>query len=145
MFTICVERLIDKPISDVFSALSDHASYDSFRGIDKSRLIKNGAEDHNGLGAVREIVAAGGTLHEEIVAYEPPFRLGYRIIHSKPLPYDHHLGEITLVDQEGKTHVTWRSVGRITIPLLGSFYFDKQIEKQGARAFGSILKAIDVA
>lgn len=142
MFSIHVERTIDKPIEDVFAALSDHANYSQFKGVDKSTLIVEGKKDKNGLGAVREIIAGGANLHEEIVAYEPPYKLGYKIIKSKPLPYNHELGEVTLKEQDGKTHVTWRSVGHISIFLLGSLYFDKQVQNVGSRAFGSILKHI---
>jgi uncharacterized protein YndB with AHSA1/START domain len=143
MFSIHVERTINKPIEQVFAILSDHANYAQFKGIDESNLIKKGETDKNGLGAVREIIAGGANLHEEIVAFDPPFKLGYKIIKSSPLPYDHQLGEVVLKDVEGKTHVTWRSQGHITIFLLGSLYFDKQIQKGGGRAFGSILKYID--
>lgn len=145
MFSISVERTINKPIADVFAMLSDHANYSQFKGVDGSSLLKEGSQDKNGLGAVREIKAAGATLHEEIVAFNPPYLLGYKIIQSTPLPYDHQLGEVTLSEVEGKTHVHWRSQGHITIPLLGNWYFDKQIEKGGQRAFGSILKFIDNA
>lgn len=143
MFSIHVERTIDKPIEVVFAALSDHANYSQFKGVDKSTLIVEGKEDKNGLGAVREIIAGGANLHEEIVAYEPPYKLGYKIIKSKPLPYNHELGEVTLKEQGGKTHVTWRSVGHISIFLLGSLYFDKQVQNVGSRAFGSILKHVE--
>jgi uncharacterized protein YndB with AHSA1/START domain len=142
MFLISVERTIDKPIAEVFQVLSEHANYSQFKGVNKSSLIKNGKDAINGLGAVREIQAAGATLHEEIVAFEPPYLLGYKIIHSKPLPYDHKLGEVRLTEVDGKTHVHWRSEGHITIPLLGNWYFDKKIQQGGQRAFGSILKFI---
>jgi uncharacterized protein YndB with AHSA1/START domain len=143
MFSISVERIIDKPIAEVFQILSEHANYAQFKGVDKSSLIKKGHSEINGLGAVREIQAGGATLHEEIVAFERPYLLGYKIIYSKPLPYLHELGEVKLTEVEGKTHVHWRSRGHINIPLLGKWYFDKQIEKGGQRAFGSILKFID--
>ena len=143
MFSISVERTIDKPIAAVFQILSDHANYAQFKAVDKSRLVNEGTHELNGLGAVREIQAAGATLHEKIVAFEPPYLLGYLITYSKPLPYKHELGEIKLTDVDGKTHVHWRSQGHINIPLLGNWYFDKQVEKVGQRAFGSILKFID--
>jgi uncharacterized protein YndB with AHSA1/START domain len=144
VFSINVRRTINKPIAEVFAALTDHANYATFKGVDKASLIVEGTGDKNGLGAVREIVAAGSTLHEEIVKFEPPHTLGYKIVFSKPLPYDHQLGEINLVEKDGKTEVEWVSKGTIKIPLLGPWYFDKQIQKHGARAFGSILKSIDV-
>ena len=142
MFSICVERVIDKPIQAVFDALSDHENYDRFKGIEASNLIVKGGVDKNGLGAVREIIAGGANLHEEIVKYDPPYTLGYKIIKSTPLPYDHELGEVTLREENGKTHVTWRSKGHIKIFILGTLYFDKVIQKNGSRAFGSILKQI---
>ncbi|WDT85117.1 SRPBCC family protein [Alteromonas sp. 009811495] len=143
MFSIHVERTINKPIAEVFAILSDHANYAQFKGVDKSTLLIDGKHEKNGLGAVREIVAGGANLHEEIVAFDPPYKLGYKVIKSKPLPYDHELGEITLEERGNKTHVTWRSVGHISIFLLGSLYFDKQVQNVGSRAFGSILKHID--
>jgi|AntRauMFilla1563_2_1112583.scaffolds.fasta_scaffold21332_2 hypothetical protein len=153
MFNISVERIINKPIEQVFELISDHANYSQFKGVDKSSLLKQGTEHKNGLGAVREVVAAIGTLHEEIVRYEPASSksdqetktavLGYKIIFSKPLPYDHHLGEVHLSEVDGKTHAKWISKGRINIFLIGPLYFDKQIQKNGSRAFGSILKYID--
>lgn len=143
MFSISVERIINKPIDEVFRVLSEHANYSQFKGVEKSSLLKEGDTELNGLGAVREIQAAGATLHEEIVAFEPPHIIGYKIIYSKPLPYDHQLGEVRLSVVDGKTHVHWRSKGHIKIPLLGNWYFDKKIEKGGQMAFGSILKFID--
>lgn len=146
MFSIKVERTINKPIDIVFAMLSDHANYSQFKGVDASSLVEKGVDDPNGLGAIREIVAAGGTLHEKIVAYEPPTLLSYQIVYSKPLPYQHELGQIRLVAiDENTTSVEWVSKGRISIPLLGPWYFDKQLQKNGARAFGSILKSIDLA
>ncbi|MCH2192355.1 MAG: SRPBCC family protein [Gammaproteobacteria bacterium] len=143
MFSIHVERTINKPIEEVFAILSDHANYAQFKAIEQSNLLIKGKHETNGLGAVREIISGGSNLHEEIVAYEPPYKLGYKVVKSKPLPYNHQLGEITLKDKDGKTHVTWRSQGQIVIFLLGSLYFDKQIQSVGSRAFGSILKQID--
>ncbi len=143
MFSIHVERTIDKPIETVFSVLSDHANYGQFKAVDKATLLKEGTAQSNGVGAVREIIAGNSNLHEEIVKYDPPYCLGYKVIKATPLPYDHQLGEITLKDVDGKTHVTWRSIGHISVPILGTYYFDKQIQKVGSRAFGSMLKQID--
>lgn len=138
-----MQRTINKPIADVFAYLADHANYSQFKGVDESSLITEGTDSKNGLGAVREIKASGSTLHEKIVKYEPPFLLGYQIVFSKPLPYKHLLGEVTLKETDSGTHVQWVSQGTIKVPLFGPWYFDKQIQKHGARAFGSILKFIE--
>ncbi|MBT1451043.1 SRPBCC family protein [Glaciecola sp. XM2] len=144
MFSICVEREIKKPIDEVFSALADHANYKQFKGIDDSSLLEEGKQEPNGLGALREVVAGSSVLHERIVEFARPTRLAYLIEYSKPLPYEHEFGVITLKDLGESTLVIWKSQGRIKIPLLGPWYFDKQIQNGGGRAFGSILKAIDM-
>lgn len=144
MFAISVERIISKPIAQVFAILTDHANYQQFRAVDQSRLLQKGEEAPNGLGAVREIMASGAVLHEEIVAYEPPVLMGYKIIYSKPLPYDHQFGELRLQSVGDKTHVRWQSRGRIKVPLLGPLWFDRKVQSVGQRAFGSILKHIDL-
>lgn len=144
MFHIQVKRQINKPIHAVFEVLSDHANYDQFRGVDGSALLEEGSKETNGLGALREIKAGKSVLHERIVTFERPFKLDYLIEFSKPLPYQHEFGRIRLSENDDGTLVTWESKGHIGIPLLGTWYFDKQIQKFGGRAFGSILKSIDM-
>jgi uncharacterized protein YndB with AHSA1/START domain len=144
MFSIRVERHINKTPEDIFAVLEDHANYQKFRAIDKSNLLEAGTDEQNGLGALREIIAGKSVLHERIVEFKRPYCLAYIIEYSKPLPYEHELGSITLKETEDGTLVVWESKGHINIPLLGTWYFDKQIEKMGSRAFGSILKAIDM-
>jgi uncharacterized protein YndB with AHSA1/START domain len=144
MFHIYVKRQLNKPIEEVFAALSDHANYASFKGVDASTLLENGTTETNGLGALREIVAGKTVLRERIVEFERPYRLGYLIEYSKPLPYAHRFGNVTLAENEDGTLAIWESKGHIAIPILGSLYFDKQIQKHGGRAFGSILKTLDM-
>lgn len=144
MFSIRVERQFNKSAEEIFAVLEDHANYQNFRAIDKSTLLENGTQETNGLGALREIVAGKSVLHERIVEFKRPHRLAYIIEYSTPLPYQHELGLISLSEIATGTLVVWESKGHINIPLLGNWYFDKQIEKIGSRAFGSILKAIDM-
>lgn len=144
MFHIQIKRQINQPIEKVFEVLSDHANYSNFKSVDSSRLLEQGKDDKNGLGALREIVAGKSILHERIVAFDRPFQIGYLIEYSKPLPYQHELGLITLSESAEGTLVKWESKGHINIPILGNWYFDKHIQKHGARAFGSILKSVDM-
>lgn len=145
MFNIHVERIINADIEDVFAVLTDHANYENFRGVDKSVLVEQGDEATNGLGAIREISAAGQVLKEKIVGYEYPIRFEYKIIESSPLPYEHLMGIVELSREAEGTKVVWRSRGRIKIPILGKLFFDKQVQSKGGRAFGSILKQVEMA
>lgn len=45
MFSIHVERVIDKPIHDVFAMLSDHENYAQFKGVDEANLLVHGKDD----------------------------------------------------------------------------------------------------
>lgn len=143
MFNINVKRQLSANIDDVFKMLAEHQEYAQFKGIEASILLTQGENEPNGKGALREIRSAGHVLRERIVEYAPPTKLGYLIEYSKPLPYRHEVGIITLETNENGTEVIWQSRGRIAIPLLGKYYFDKQIERIGSRAFAGILKQID--
>ena len=63
MFHIHVERTIEKDINTVFEALSDHAAYDQFPGVNKSVLVDHGHAEKNGKGALRVIGAGRLELH----------------------------------------------------------------------------------
>lgn len=142
MFHIQVERTIPKDINTVFEALSDHAAYDRFPGVDKSKLIDHGQEEKNGKGALRIIGAGALELHERITEFERPFRMHYLIEKSRPFPLDHRRGEITLQRVGDQTRVIWISSGHIKVPLAGHV-LDKLAQKQFSRAFASVLKAIE--
>lgn len=143
MFHIHVERMIEKDIETVFEALSDHASYDQFAGVDKSILAEEGHAERNGEGALRIIGAGPLELHERITDFERPVRMHYRIEKSSPFRLDHRRGEITLQRSgKGRTRVVWISTGHIRLPLAGPV-LDKLAQKQFSKAFASVLQAID--
>lgn len=152
MFNVVVERQLNKAITQVFDVLSDHANYKRFKVIETSRLLNPGKDHQNGVGAIRAVSLGKVLLHEEIVKFAHPQNneeqttacLGYKIIYSKPLKFDHELGEITLTaNSNNQTHVRWQSKGRIAFPILGPLFMDKQAQKNGVRAFNSILNYIE--
>ncbi len=143
MFNIRIERVLNKPIADVFDAFADHANYARFRGIKASRLVEDGESEKNGQGALRFLDLGSVQFEERITQFMWPTRLGYLIEKSSPLPFKHEIGEISLTEDGDKTHVVWVSRGRITVPLLGRFYFDGMFERQGVKGFTSLLKQIE--
>ncbi|TGN40197.1 SRPBCC family protein [Marinobacter confluentis] len=142
MFHIHVERTIAKDIDTVFEALSDHAAYDRFPGVDKSLLIEQGTDEKNGKGALRVIGAGALELHERITQFERPVRMHYHIEKSRPFPLDHRRGEITLQRVGDSTRVIWISSGHIKVPLAGHI-LDRLAGKQFSRAFASVLRTIE--
>lgn len=144
MIDIRVEKLLSKPIDQVFEAITDHANYKDFPPIDGSTLKVHGHKTKNGKGALREIVSKPFTLIERITDYEKPSKMFYKIEKTTPVNMRHDKGEITLEDVAGKTKVVWVSQGKIEIPLLG-LVLDKAIQFNASRAFNKILEHIDRA
>ena len=107
----------------VFAALSDHAAFLSGAGL-RCRLLREGREARDGVGAVREVRAGGLVFVEDIVAFEPPRQLAY-VIRSltwrggRALPIRHERGWIDLMREGTGTRVDWRSRFEVTVPLLG--------------------------
>ena len=62
MFKIKVERIVKKPIDEVFEGLSDHASYGSFKAVGVAKLVNEGDEERNGVGALRDLLSFGSEL-----------------------------------------------------------------------------------
>ena len=138
MKTITVTRTIPAPIEKVFDILADHANYKSFPGVKESRLVKEGKPDRNGLGAVRYIAAGPLTFEEEITAYERPRRFDY-LITKCSAPLEHQGGSLRFESVNGATKVTWTSIMRVKVPIIGGLLTKVMIGKLGS-AFGSMLK-----
>ena len=143
MFKIKVERIVKKPINEVFEALSDHASYGLFKAVDTAKLLTEGDEERNGVGALRTVQTGAFKVWERITAFERPTHMQYRIEKSRPIKIQHNEGIIDLKDLgDGTTHVTWVSEGRIVVPLIG-WALDRKMQKQGTKVFNSMLKSLE--
>ena len=143
MFKIKVERIVKKPINEVFEALSDHASYGLFKAVDTAKLLIEGDEERNGVGALRTVQTGVFKVWERITAFERPTHMQYQIEKSRPIKIQHNKGIIDLKDLgDGTTHVTWVSEGRIVVPLIG-WALDRKMQKQGTKVFNSMLKSLE--
>src|SRR5919201_1060678 len=114
MPTVRVERTINAPIERVFEALTDHANYDSFRVVRRSKLIREGEEDRNGVGAFRLVVIGPLRFGEEITAYDPPARMDY-VIREINAPLEHEGGTIRCERAGRGTHVVWSSTFEVPV------------------------------
>jgi hypothetical protein len=123
-----VVRRIVAPIERVFDAVSDHERFIR-DAVTRTRIIRPGSPERNGLGCQREVRAPLVRFVEEVTAWEPPFRYAYRIRESS-LPIVHHGGGLTLAARDGATEVDWQTRFEVPIPGLGGV---------SARAMGWIL------
>ena len=143
MFKIKVERIVKRPIDEVFEALSDHASYGLFKAVGTAKLLTEGDEERNGVGALRTVQTGAFKVWERITAFERPTHMQYQIEKARPIKMQHDKGIIDLKDLgDGTTHVTWVSEGRIVVPLIG-WALDRKMQKQGTKVFNSMLKSLE--
>lgn len=142
MQRIFVERNLACPIDYVFQELTDHANYKQFPGITESELLIKGQEIDNGTGARRRIKTSIITLEEDIVGYQPPNLMQYKIIQSSPVKINHIIGDIQLSMKDEITTVKWLSEFIVETPLIGNF-LGKKLEPGLTKSFHSILKSIE--
>jgi hypothetical protein len=113
-----VEELLRAPIDAVFEQLVDHENYASFDGVSRSTLTRVGERERNGLGAQRRVRLGAAVLWEDIVGFERPTLLEYRIVRMRPPIVRHVLGRVSLSKTSEGTRVIWTSEFEARIPLL---------------------------
>jgi uncharacterized protein YndB with AHSA1/START domain len=113
-----VTRQFAAPIERVFDRYTDHVSWTQWAGLGKVVLARQGVPAPNGVGCVRAITTAGVGVHEEVLEFEPPKRMTYRVVKGA-VPMKDHLGEVLFQSENGGTRVTWRCQFNSKIPGLG--------------------------
>jgi uncharacterized protein YndB with AHSA1/START domain len=93
MALVTMEQRFDASPERVFDLVTDHVAFGRFVGADIS-VERPGTPAPNGLGAVRMVRARGTAVREEVVRWEPPHAMDYRVIGGAPLR--NHLGQIRL-------------------------------------------------
>jgi uncharacterized protein YndB with AHSA1/START domain len=112
------QTTVAAPIDTVWDALSDHAGISRWAPGLSVTMDKVGADDANGVGAVRRIAAAGPApdIVEEVVAFEPPHRLGYKALSGVPFPG--YAGEVRLSEAGAGTHISYTLSSTAGFPLV---------------------------
>jgi uncharacterized protein YndB with AHSA1/START domain len=122
MQKVMVERVIDAPRDDVWRVYTDHVSWQEWSSIGKVRLDREGTPAPNGVGCVRVISNAGVAAYEEVMSWDPPNRMTYRVVKGG-LPMRNHLGEVEFLDApSGGTRIVWRCHFDSRIPGMGGLF-----------------------
>ena len=79
-----VVRRSAAPIEAVWAVVSDHAGWSTWTSLPRSVLRREGDDDRDGVGAVREFPVGGWTTVEEVTAFQPPDLLAYRLVTGLP-------------------------------------------------------------
>ena len=106
MVHIRAERTIAAPPDQVFAWLADPANLTAARLILKAGWRADAPGPR--LGAIREAVAVGMWLREEITAYDPPHSYSYLIVKVVP-PLEHRGGTLTFTPSGAGTAVDWQT------------------------------------
>ncbi len=101
----------------VFAFYVDHVGWERWAGVKEVVLRQKGDPPPNGLGAIRVIRARGMAFEEEITAFEPPRRMGYRLVAGAPIR--DHAGEVRFDPDASGTRVTWTIRFRPLVPGTG--------------------------
>jgi len=107
MQSIEVTRTLSATPEQIWNVYTDHAGWKAWAGISHSSLYVEGEPDKNGTGAVRRLGTYGFYAHEEILEFDPPRRMTYRVVKGG-LGMKNHLGEVLLEPAGDRTRITWR-------------------------------------
>jgi hypothetical protein len=146
MYKVCIRHDFKHDASAVFKQLSDHVEFLSTSHI-QCRLLHSGSENHNGLGAVREVRSGMFIFEEEITVFDAPRAYEYRIRTLRgplgwKIPFQHPHGRIELNTLGNTTHAIWTSQFHFNIPLIGPL-LDRILGKQINATFLFFLKRLD--
>jgi hypothetical protein len=75
-----VRQVIEAPVQAVWDRYTDHVSWTEWAGMGKVRLDREGIPAPNGVGCVRVISNSGVKVFEEVVSFDPPERMTYRVV-----------------------------------------------------------------
>jgi len=115
-----VERRFEASPAEVWKIYTDHAGWSRWAGLGRARLATEGSPDRNGVGAVRCFTTGGISVFEEVLTFEPPKRMTYRVVKGGiPIMRD-HLGEVVLEPDGAGTRLIWRCRFDSSVPGLGA-------------------------
>ncbi len=100
---IRVEHVYAAPPRELWDVYTDHAGWSAWAATPGARLVKEGTTERNGTGAVRGFI---GGLREEILDFEPPKRMSYRVT-AGSFPIKNHFGEVFLEPEGSDTRLIW--------------------------------------
>jgi uncharacterized protein YndB with AHSA1/START domain len=103
--------------STVYALLRDGATWPTWSSIDSFELERRGAEEREGIGAIRVFRGGRVTGRDEIVELVPDRRLAYR--HTSNLPVRDYRGEVDLEPTSTGTAIRWVSTFEPKIPGTG--------------------------
>ena len=100
-----VEARSTAPVEVVWPLLGEAGRWRDWSFLTASGLERQGAPDPDGVGAIRKFTRVGIGSREEVVAWDPPHHLGYRILSG--FPVRDYRADVTLEAAGTGTRIEW--------------------------------------
>ncbi|WP_419993945.1 SRPBCC family protein [Streptomyces boninensis] len=140
MQTITVERTVPAPIEQVFEWCTVTRNWQRSGWVLRNRLVRAGAGDPWGEGAVRTHLWTVGFFRERVTAHHPPNAHHYVVERSFP-PARHEGGTMTFAEVPEGTRVTWTTTVEIKLPVAAGLATRVVARPLLGLVFGRILRA----
>jgi uncharacterized protein YndB with AHSA1/START domain len=103
-----VERTvrISASVDQVWGILTDHRGMPRWFPLDSVTLQRDGVPAPNGVGAERVMRGPKTTMREQVIGWEAPRSLRYRLLEGAPITC--HQGEVSLRPVPGGSELTWK-------------------------------------
>ncbi|WP_067673462.1 SRPBCC family protein [Nocardia miyunensis] len=121
MRTVKLERTIRAPLADVFEWLTDATNFQRVPIIRRVTLVRPGNVVEHGVGAVRLLVTPLVRVTEEIVEYEPPRLIRYKLLGSYP-PMRAQDGCLEFKETEDGAWIRWTAHFEVGAPLFADLW-----------------------
>ena len=107
------------PPAVVFDVVADGARWQEWAGptVPRSRWVRQGDPAPGGVGAVRRLGRGPFGASEEILAYDPPRRLGYTVLSG--LPVRSYRADVDLEPDGDGTRIRWTATFEPKVPGTG--------------------------
>jgi len=109
---------VDAPRDRVWPLLGEAERWRDWSFLTRATLLRHGAPERDGVGALRRFAVGRLGSTEEVVAFEPPRHLGYVAV--KGLPVRSYRADVTLEEQGSGTEVTWAGSLEPLVPGTGA-------------------------
>jgi uncharacterized protein YndB with AHSA1/START domain len=105
----------------VWRVVADAPGWSRWGAWQKAELEREGDPPPGGVGAIKALTRRPVVSREEVTVFEPPSRLGYRLLSG--LPLRDYEATIVLTDAPGGgTDIVWRSQFEPKVPLTGGLF-----------------------
>ena len=130
---------IAAPVERVWAVLSDHAGWQAWSGAQEVVVRQQGDPPPGGLGTIRVLRRGGFAIEEEVVGFEPPRRLAYRV--TAGIPVRDCDVEIRLEPSGAATRVTWQARFRPLVPGTG-WLLERVIRTRLTEALAGLARSV---